>query len=74
MLENLSKPVILTGSQIPLAEPHTDARQNLVMSLIFAARDAPISEVTIFFHGKLIRGCRSTKGEVDSLCPFFRSQ
>ena len=75
MLENLSKPVILTGSQIPLAEPHTDARQNLVMSLIFAARDAPISEVTIFFHGKLIRGCRSTKGKVDSYCVLhFRSQ
>lgn len=63
MLENLGKPVVFTGSQIPLAEPHTDARQNLIMALIFAARDAPISEVTIFFHDKLIRACRSTKGE-----------
>jgi len=62
MLENLMKPVIFTGSQIPLAEPHTDARQNLIMALIFAAREVPISEVTIFFHGKLIRACRSTKG------------
>ena len=62
MLENLGKPVIFTGSQIPLAEPHTDARQNLIMALIFAAKHAPINEVTIFFHDKLIRACRSTKG------------
>ena len=67
MLENLGKPVIFTGSQIPLAEPHTDARQNLIMALIFAASDAPISEVTIFFHDKLIRACRSTKGKHNSL-------
>ena len=63
MLENLGKPVIFTGSQIPLAEPHTDARQNLIMALIFAARHSPICEVTIFFHDKLIRACRSTKGK-----------
>jgi len=67
MLENLGKPVIFTGSQIPLAEPHTDARQNLIMALIFAARDVPISEVTIFFHGKLFRACRSTKGNCHTL-------
>lgn len=63
MLENLGKPVIFTGAQIPLAQPHTDARQNLIMALIFASREVPISEVTIFFHGKLIRACRSTKGK-----------
>lgn len=72
MLENLGKPVVFTGSQIPLAEPHTDARQNLIMALIFAARDTPISEVTIFFHDKLIRACRSTKGKHDLLRLYYR--
>ncbi len=37
MLEHLGKPVILTGSQIPLAEVYTDAQQNLKLSIIFAA-------------------------------------
>lgn len=37
MLENLGKPVILTGSQIPLASVYTDATQNLKLSIIFAA-------------------------------------
>jgi L-asparaginase len=39
MLENLGKPVILTGSQIPLCQPQTDARRNLIMAIIFASRD-----------------------------------
>jgi hypothetical protein len=55
MLENLSKPVVFTGSQIPIAQPHSDARRNLVMALIFASRYPPINEVTIFFHDRLIR-------------------
>lgn len=60
MLENLGKPVVFTGSQIPLCEPYNDARRNLIMSLIFASRDT-INEVTIFFHDRLLRACRSTK-------------
>ena len=44
MLENLGKPVIFTGSQIPLCEAYNDARRNLIMSLIFASRDT-INEV-----------------------------
>lgn len=55
MLENLSKPVVFTGSQIPIAQPHSDARRNLVMALIFASRHLAINEVTIFFHDRLIR-------------------
>lgn len=55
MLENLSKPVVFTGSQIPIAQPHSDARRNLVMALIFASRYPSINEVTIFFHDRLIR-------------------
>ena len=38
MLENLGKPVIFTGSQIPLSEPYNDGRRNLIMALIFASR------------------------------------
>ncbi len=60
MLENLGKPVIFTGSQIPLCEPYNDARRNLIMSLIFASRDT-ITEVCIFFHDRLLRACRATK-------------
>lgn len=55
MLENLSKPVVFTGSQVPIAQPHSDARRNLVMALIFASRYPPINEVTIYFHDRLIR-------------------
>lgn len=60
MLENLGKPVILTGSQIPLIESYNDARKNLIMALIFASQEN-ILEVSIFFHDRLLRGCRSTK-------------
>jgi L-asparaginase/Glu-tRNA(Gln) amidotransferase subunit D len=61
MLENLSKPVVFTGSQIPLCEPYNDARRNLIMALIFASHEPCINEVTIFFHDRLLRACRSTK-------------
>lgn len=60
MLENLSKPVILTGSQIPLAEVRSDARENLITSLLIAA-NYPISEVCLYLNGSLLRGNRSTK-------------
>jgi len=70
MLENLGKPVVFTGSQVPIAEPHSDARQNLIMSLIFAARHVPICEVTIFFHDRLIRACRAQKVNTGELHAF----
>jgi len=69
MLENLGKPVIFTGSQIPLSEPYNDARRNLIMSLIFATRDS-IPEVSILFHDRLLRACRSTKISTHSLQAF----
>lgn len=69
MLENLGKPVVFTGSQIPLCEPYNDARRNLIMSLIFAARDT-INEVTIFFHDRLLRACRATKVNTHRLLAF----
>jgi L-asparaginase len=69
MLENLGKPVVFTGSQIPLCEPYNDARRNLIMALIFASRDT-INEVTIFFHDRLLRACRATKVNTHRLLAF----
>lgn len=60
MLEGLAKPVILTGSQIPLVEPRNDARENLVTSLLLATHDA-LAEVAIYASGMLLRGNRATK-------------
>jgi L-asparaginase len=65
MLENLSKPVILTGSQLPIGLLRTDGRENLITAIeIAAARrdDLPeVPEVCIFFDNKLTRGNRTTK-------------
>ena len=69
MLENLGKPVIFTGSQIPLCEPYNDARRNLIMAMIFASRDT-INEVGIFFHDRLLRANRATKVNTHRLLAF----
>lgn len=60
MLEGLGKPVILTGSQVPLCELRNDALENLLTAILIAAQE-PIPEVCIFFGGRLLRGCRATK-------------
>ena len=60
ILGEIDKPVILTGSQIPLAKVRNDALSNLIISMILAA-NYPIPEVCIYFSGKLVRGNRSTK-------------
>lgn len=60
VLENLRKPVIFTGSQIPLCEVRSDGYNNIITSVIVAA-DGIANEVCIYFDGRLIRGCRSTK-------------
>lgn len=60
MLQGLNKPVILTGSQIPLCEVRNDARANLITALLLAANYA-IPEVCLCFGDTLLRGCRSTK-------------
>lgn len=59
-LENLSKTVVITGSQIPLSELRNDACDNLLGSLLVAG-PFDIPEVCIFFGSKLIRGNRSQK-------------
>lgn len=67
MLEGLSKPVILTGAQLPISEPRSDARENLITALeIAAARvngKAVVPEVCIYFDYELLRGNRSKKVE-----------
>jgi lysophospholipase len=60
MLENLSKTVILTGSQVPFAQEPNDAAHNLLMSLTIAGH-FEIPEVCIYFDHKLLRGNRSRK-------------
>lgn len=70
MLEGLSKPVILTGSQIPLSEVRSDGRDNLAASLIIAA-DGIVKEVCIAFGGKLMRGNRVMKMSADGLNAFY---
>ena len=64
MLENLSKPVILTGSQIPLSEPRNDAIDNIITSLWLCTQNL-IHEVCVLFHQKLLRGnrCRKTSAQ-----------
>ncbi|MBR4756330.1 MAG: type I asparaginase [Bacteroidales bacterium] len=66
MLENLSKPVIFTGSQLPIGVPRTDGKENLISAVeIAAAKDKEghplVPEVCIFFDSKLLRGNRCTK-------------
>lgn len=65
LLENLSKPVILTGSQLPIGDLRTDAKENLITSIQIAAlqeRGRPvIREVGLYFEYKLYRGNRTTK-------------
>src|SRR5438128_5034967 len=69
MLNGLSKPVIITGSQIPLCEVRNDARENLITSLLIAANH-PIPEVCLYFGGRLLRGCRAVKVSADGFAAF----
>ena len=69
ILQNLSKPVIVTGSQIPLCEIRSDGKDNILASMLIAA-SGKVFEVCIFFAGKLIRGNRAIKMSADSLIAF----
>ncbi|VEA35463.1 asparaginase [Salmonella enterica subsp. enterica] len=60
MLENLGKPVIVTGSQIPLAELRSDGQINLLNALYVAA-NYPVNEVTLFFNNRLFRAIARPK-------------
>ena len=60
MLGDIEKPVIVTGSQIPISKIRSDAISNILNSLIFACSDK-IKEVCVYFNQKLLRGNRTTK-------------
>ena len=75
MLGNLAKPVIITGSQLPIGEVRTDGEENLITALqIAAARTADgspmVQEVAILFENYLWRGNRSTKMSADNFNAF----
>ena len=75
MLEGLSKPVILTGSQLPIGVLRTDGKENLLTSLeIASARDAKgnplVPEVCIFFENHLMRGNRTIKMNAENFNAF----
>ena len=75
MLENLTKPVIFTGSQLPIGQLRTDGKETLITSIeIAAARHqdgtAIVPEVGIFFNGHLLRGNRTTKQSADGFNAF----
>lgn len=69
-LENLDKPVIITGSQIPLFELRNDGLDNLLTSMLIAA-EGKIREVALCFGDKLLRGNRTTKLSTSDLDAFF---
>ncbi|MDP0563398.1 MAG: asparaginase [Candidatus Endonucleobacter sp. (ex Gigantidas childressi)] len=69
MLNNLQKPVIFTGSQIPLCEPSSDAIINFIGALS-AASDERLKEVCLYFNNRLLRGNRSSKQSSDDLDAF----
>ena len=74
MLENLSKPVILTGSQLPIGMLRTDGKENLITAIeIAAARENGfpiVPEVCIFFENELMRGNRTCKANADNFNAF----
>ncbi len=75
MLENLEKPVIFTGSQLPIGMLRTDGKENLISSIeLAAAQDAEghphISEVCIYFDSQLFRGNRTTKYNAENFRAF----
>ena len=74
MLDNLGKPVIFTGSQLPIGMLRTDGKENLISALeIAAAKDgdkAMVPEVCIYFENCLLRGNRTTKQSTEQFNAF----
>ena len=77
LLENLSKPVILTGAQLPIGVARTDARENLITALEIASAKINgrpvVPEVAVYFNSYLLRGNRAKKKE-SSQFNAFRSE
>ncbi len=74
MLKNLSKPVIFTGSQLPIGLPRTDGRENLITAIEIAAAkedgQSVVPEVCIYFDNQLTRGNRTTKSSAEHFDAF----
>lgn len=75
MIENLAKPVIITGSQLPIGEVRTDGEENLITAVQIAAATRPdgspmVQEVAILFENYLWRGNRATKRSADNFNAF----
>ncbi len=75
MLENLSKSVIFTGSQLPIGDLRTDAKENLITAIQIASlkenNEPIISEVCLYFEYKLYRGNRTTKINAENFNAFI---
>jgi len=75
MLDNLQKPVILTGSQLPIGTLRTDGKENLITAIEIAAarqnNQAMVPEVCIVFENKLFRGNRTTKHNAEHFNAFY---
>ena len=75
MLTNIAKPVILTGSQLPIGVLRTDGKENIINAIEYAAAqnldgEPQIQEVAICFGQKLLRGNRTTKCSADNFSAF----
>lgn len=75
MLDGLDKPVIFTGSQLPIGVPRTDGKENLISAVEIASAKTPdgkamVPEVCIFFGAKLMRGNRTTKVSAEQFDAF----
>lgn len=77
MLENLAKPVVFTGSQLPIGDLRTDAKENLITAIQIASlqnKNKPvINEVCLYFEYKLYRGNRTTKINAEHFNAFVSS-
>ncbi|MGL5914354.1 MAG: asparaginase [Bacteroidales bacterium] len=75
MLEGLSKPIVFTGSQIPIGMVRTDGKENLISALEIAAAKLPngaaqVPEVSVFFENELLRGNRTSKYNAEEFRAF----
>lgn len=68
MLTNIKRPVVVTGSQVAIDQPYTDAKQNIFAAVKFAQEEVP--GVFVAFNNKLIRGTRAVKVRTKSLAGF----
>lgn len=75
MLENISKPVILTGSQLPINSLRTDGRENIIAAIELACMEKNgkplITEVCVYFENSLYRGSRTNKYSAENFDAFI---